>query len=288
MALVNFAVDFGNGYVKAKSNKASFVYSSKLGHQSDLGTSSLNELEDTGLSIHVFNRKDEPSYVMGRDLSEAIEPSKLINTSGTSNRYSVKNFKRLIDFVLADLASYEDNESVDVRLVTGMPSHELSMPSKRDAFHNYLEGRHIAKKNGKEYVVNVVELKIIEQPMGTLLNEFMNDQGKVHKALTRGNVVVVDLGSGTTIIDNYKNIKRVGGEVMNSGMNQFLSNIAKKMSNQTGVSFTPEQINQGLRNQTYKAEDAQASYPFDRLFHEETAETIDNIIGKYMEVVEQE
>src|SRR5699024_9674108 len=112
--------------------------------------------------------------------------------------------------------------------------------------------------------------------------------GKVHKALTRGNVVVVDLGSGTTIIDNYKNIKRVGGEVMNSGMNQFLSNIAKKMSNQTGVSFTPEQINQGLRNQTYKAEDAQASYPFDRLFHEETAETIDNIIGKYMEVVEQE
>src|SRR5699024_2085198 len=235
MELINFAIDFGNGYVKAKSGKKMFIYPSKLGHASDLGTSSLKEL-DSKDDVSIFQRKDEGKYVMGSDIEDVIEPAELLSTSELNNRYENILFKRLIDFVLVDLARFEDQESIDVRLVTGMPSHENAMARKKKAFHDYLLGRHIATKDGKEYVINIKELKIIEQPLGTLLNEFMNDEYKVHKAFKRGNIVVIDLGSGTTIIDHYKNMKRINGEVMNDGMNHFLSNIAKKLTQQIETS----------------------------------------------------
>jgi len=287
LTLRNFAVDFGNGYVKAKSEQKTLIYSSKMGHESEMGSSSLSELE-TNYDVGIFQRKDEEKFVLGNDVGEVIEPSRLLSTSDLNNRYDNTLFKRLIDFVLVDLASYENEESIDVRLVTGMPSHELAMSEKRKKFHDYLLGRHIAVKDGKEYVVNVKELKIIEQPLGTLLNEFMNDELKIHKTLKHGNIVVIDLGSGTTIIDYYKNMKRNDGTVINEGMNHFLNHIAKQLTQKVETPIDDEHINRGIRNGKYTAILAETAYPFKQQFELETTKKIQSIMSKYTSVVDQE
>src|SRR5699024_1160594 len=116
--------------------------------------------------VDVFQRKDEERYVMGKEIERAISPRMLRSTNSSNNRYAFDEFKRLIDFSLIKLASFENEESIDVRLVTGMPSEERLMEEKYNAFKEYLLGRHIATINGVEYVVNVKELKIIEQPLG--------------------------------------------------------------------------------------------------------------------------
>src|SRR5699024_7500006 len=117
MKLTNFAIDFGNGYVKGKSEKGEFVYSSKIGYASDLGTSSLNCSD--GLNVKRYQRKDEIEYVYGKDLEKAIDPEDLISTNSSNNRYALDSFKRLVDFSLAELASLENEKSLNVRLVTG-------------------------------------------------------------------------------------------------------------------------------------------------------------------------
>src|SRR5699024_7177763 len=98
MELVNFAIDFGNGYVKAKSGNTSFIYPSLLGYYEDMGESSLGSGFESEHDVHVYQRKDEEKYVCGLDLQKAIDPSKLITTNSANNRYALHSFKRLVDF----------------------------------------------------------------------------------------------------------------------------------------------------------------------------------------------
>src|SRR5690625_1051946 len=146
MKYVDFAIDFGNGYIKAKSEKAEILFSSKIGYANDLGTSSVSSLlgnEKGGYEYNKYKRKDEPEYVGGKDIEEIIQDDKLISTNSNNNRYKLDSFKRLVDFSLAELASYEEERNLDVRLVTGMPSNEMAMEERKKELEEYLLENHL-------------------------------------------------------------------------------------------------------------------------------------------------
>lgn len=286
MKLTNFAIDFGNGYVKAKSEKGEFVYSSKIGHSSSLGTSSLSFSD--GLSINRYQRKDEGEYVFGKDLERAIDPEELISTNSSNNRYTLDSFKRLVDFSLAELASYEEEKNINVRLVTGMPSVEMSMQKKKDTFERYLKGTHVVYRNGIEHVINVKELKLIEQPLGTLLNVYLNEQLKVHKTFKNGLVVVIDFGSGTTIIDIYRNMRRIDGRTLNTGMIEFHGKIAELLSSDLSVNINPQYIENGIKNKTYIAKVGNQSLSFKEYFDQELMKKIESIVQIYESLIGEE
>lgn len=288
MELINFAIDFGNGYVKAKSEKGEFVFSSKLGYASDLGTSSIGNMFADDADVHYFQRKDEIEYVAGKDIEKVIEPAKLVTTNSANNRYELPSFKRLIDFALAELASYEDSNNIEVRLVTGMPSNEIRMAQKRDAFEKFLSGSHLVSRDGEEYIINVRELKIIEQPLGTLLNVFLNDQLQVHKTFKNGLIVVIDFGSGTTIVDIYKNMKRIGGRTLNEGMIHFHKSIADILSGRQSIEIDSQYIEDGIKNKSYIAKVGNEAFHFEDIFKEMVHKKLESVIQVYENTIGQE
>ena len=288
MNLINFGIDFGNGYVKAKSNKGEFVFSSKIGFSSDLGTSSLEDHFSNDEDIHLYKRKDESEYVAGKDIEKVIEPEKLITTNSANNRYNLDSFKRLVDFSLAELASLEDENNIEVRLVTGMPSNEILMKEKKAAFENYLKGTHLVERDKKEYIINISDLKVIEQPLGTLLNVYLNEDLKVHKTFKKGVVVVIDFGSGTTIVDIYKNMKRIGGRTLNEGMIQFHKKIAEQLSNKHSINIDSSFIEEGIRNKSFIAEIGNEAFNFENLFNELVERKIESVVQIYESEIGEE
>lgn len=288
MELINFAIDFGNGYVKAKSDKGEFIYSSKIARSSDLGYSSLDNEFTDDLDVNHFQRKDEDEYNFGADIENSFSNEQLITTNSNNNRYTLESFKRLVDFSLAELTSYEEETNIEVRLVTGVPSNEVKMKSKYDAFKDYLKGTHVVMRNGTELVINVKEVQVIEQPLGTLLNVYLNDKLQVHKTFKNGLIVVIDFGSGTTIIDIYKNMKRVGGSTTNEGMIQFHESIAESLSNELSMNVHAQYIEQGIKNKTFIAEFGNQAINFKSHFDNAIRRKVENTIQEYEKEITEE
>src|SRR5699024_10052685 len=147
------------------------------------------------------------------------------------------------------------------RLVTGMPSGDIQKSEFLEAFKSFLEGHHVVYRNNQEYVINVKELKIIEQPLGTLLNVFLNEELKIHKNLKNELVVVVDFGSGTTIIDVYQNMKLIGGKTLSEGMINFHELIANTLS-KTSKDVDSVYVEKGIIDKSYLAQFGQEKISF--------------------------
>lgn len=289
MELINFAIDFGNGYVKAKSEKGEFVIPAKLGFERDLGTSSLGGMLEQSYDINIFHRKqDKVNYVFGKEIDEAISPEKHIKAYSSNNRYTLTSFQQLVDFSLAELASFENEKTIDVRLVTGMPSRDMDKQGLVNDFKEFLEGHHIVFRNGEEFVINVKELRIIEQPLGTLLNVFLTDDLKVHRTFKEGLIVVIDFGSGTTIVDVYQNMKRVGGDTIRNGMIQFYNGIAKLLSEDKSIDVDSQYIEEGIMNKTYIAKFGQQKISFKDQFEQVLIQRLQTVIQKYENEIERE
>lgn len=290
MKLKNFAIDFGNGYVKAVSEKGQFIAPAKLGYEHDLGTSTLvGEQFSNNFDINLFKYKeDENNHVFGVEIEDAINSDQLLSTDSTNNRYMLPAFKKLVDFALTELASMEEDTKIDVRLITGMPSEDIQKPDFLNAFETFLKGHHVVERNGIEYVINIVELKIIEQPLGTLLNVFLNDKLQVHKIFKDGLVVVIDFGAGTTIVDIYRKMKRIGGKTLPNGMIQFNRSIATILSSNHNIAVSNEMIEEGIRNKTFVAELGQEKIKFKKIFDSELQKKLQNIIQTYEREIGQE
>lgn len=160
---------------------------------------------------HEFNSNldDDEVYIWGVGIKQAVDPDSLIPTYTHNNRYNQKRFKLLCSFILAELASdYEEHELNDVTVVTGVPSQEVGT-KEAEEFKRFLQQKHLVTRNGVQRMINVTDVRITEQPLGTLLNEYMNDSGQIHKELMTSTVTVIDFGAGTTIMDTFKNLKRL-------------------------------------------------------------------------------
>lgn len=252
MNLINFAIDFGNGYVKAKSKNGEFIAPAKIAFESDLGVNTLNDNFDTELNVSLFSRKeDKQSFVFGQDIEKVVLPKDLIDTNASENRYNKKSFQQLVEYSLAELGKCEtnnENNTLEVRLVTGMPSNDLSNKDYVNDFREFLQGTHVIMRDNKEFVINVKEVKIIEQPLGTLLNVFLNNDLQVHTDLKEGLIVVIDFGSGTTIVDIYKNMKRIGGDTQQEGMIQFYKDVAEQIRNKKSHNIDTQFIEDGIKH----------------------------------------
>lgn len=286
VALINFGIDFGNGYVKGKSEKGEFIIPSFI---------AIDELKDNLISssfeqkynVHSYKRKtDDNSYLFGKDIMLAVASNKLISTNSSNERYTMDSFQRMVEFALGELASYEDSETIEVRLVTGMPSEELQYARLKSSFERFLKGMHTIERDGVALMIHVKEVKLIEQPLGTLFDTYLNDDSKVHTDFKNGSVVVIDFGSGTTIIDQYHQMKRANGTVLPRGMREFFKGIARDLSTDAEVSVNQIHIEEGIKNGTYQAVFGQYKLPFMDIFERKVKEKLDDTLSNYEDDIE--
>ncbi|WP_332699212.1 hypothetical protein [Halalkalibacter lacteus] len=264
-----FVIDLGNGFVKAKSEKRTIVAPSSIAFYEDLGEGTLDDFS-VERSYNVFESTihDEVHYVWGTGIKDAVNHNKLLPTYTHNNRYSNKRFKCLFQFVLAELASDFEEKSLDVLLVTSLPSNEIGSEDEKK-LREFLKRTHSVKRNDKNYTINVEIVKVNEQPLGTLLNIHMNETYQIHKDLQTKTIVVVDFGSGTTIVDTYKNMKRLPDSSITilEGQNDIYKEIANKIKKKYSVkdlSYT--YVEDGFRDGSYTAKISErAIYPFENI-----------------------
>lgn len=286
MTKTAFAFDVGNGYVKAKSDKREIIAPSSIAKKSSLGNSSLTGLLNyTSYDYSVFKAQldDGEEYVWGKDIAQVVDPKDLIDTYTHNDRYNQKRFKLLCLFILAELASdYSDEELKDVLIVTGLPSQEIDSEEANN-FKSFLEQTHVITRNGEQKVINITDVRMVEQPTGTLLNIYMNEAGQVHKDLLTQTITVVDFGTGTTILDTFKNMKRIPtkSRTYYEGINDLHREIATRLEIKHGIkNLSPSLVDQGFRRKDLTAIISERrKFPFDEIAKEVIIEFIDNTLS---------
>ncbi|MFS5032826.1 parM protein [Staphylococcus aureus] len=278
------ALDFGNGFVKGKINNEKFIVPSRIGKKLN-DESQLNGFVDNKLDVSEFiiNGNNDEVLLFGKDLDKVTNNGK--DTASTNNRYDYQSFKDLVECSIGLLAREIPEDVINVVIASGMPSNEINT-DKQKKFEKLLNKSRLIEIDGIPKTINVKGIKIIAQPMGTLLDLHM-ENGKVYKGFTEGKYSVLDFGSGTTIIDTYQNMKRVGEEsfVINKGMIDFYKRIATHVQKEAGgTPVTPRQIEDGLDLKQCKVSSRQ-TIDFKDAFYEEQNNVTEEVLSSFETVV---
>lgn len=278
------ALDFGNGFVKGKINDEYFVIPSRIGSKTS-EDNQLNGFVEGKLDVSEFiiNNNEDEILLFGKDLDKVTNNGK--DTASTNNRYNYKAFKDLVECSIGLLAREIPDDVIDVVIASGMPSNEIGT-DKEQTFYKTLNKNRLITIDGISKTINVLGVKLIAQPMGTLLDMHM-ENGKVYKSFTEGKYSVLDFGSGTTIIDTYQNMKRVDEEsfVINKGMIDFYKKIASHVSKKAeGSPVTPRQIEKGLELKTCEIS-KRMSIDFSEDFEKEQENVIESVMSSFETVI---
>ncbi len=227
-----FGVDIGFGFTKATNGDEFVIFKSLMGESTDIQFKM--DLSTDTFSKNLYVTVDDQSYFIG-DFAEQQSNARKYTLD---QEMLVKEFVKI--FGLTSLGVLAE-KTVPLNIVSGLPVGYFDQYRQR--FAKILKGSHeitfhktdqtkITKK------LDIRNVKMIPQPLGTLLNLLMDDDGKVNnKELARQKVGLVDIGFRTTdftIIDQLRYIER-GSSTTDTGTSKCFSVIAKKLRKECGV-----------------------------------------------------
>lgn len=226
-------IDIGFGFTKATNGKESVVFKSIFGEAAQIQFRD-QLLDQAGPESHLHLEIGGIPYFVG----ELAERQSNVCSFTLDHSQFVESFAKTM--ALGAIVSLVP-ESSSVRLVTGLPVGYYQR--QRDQLASLLRGRHDlvhidAKGTRREVAINVVQVKVIPQPFGTLLDHMLSDVVEIaDKRFAQGKIGVIDIGFRTsdyTIADSTKYSER-GSHTTDSGIAQGFALIANKLREASGV-----------------------------------------------------
>ena len=229
-------IDIGFGFTKATNGKDTFIFKSIFGEDADIqfwadfGTDAPTD--------HIHVTIDGKSYFIG-DLAE--QQSRVLHFTLDQEKL-ITDFVKVLTLTVAGLFLDESTPiNVPLNVVSGLPIGFFKQNHER--FHEVLSGHHQVtyhfhdgRKTTKE--LNINKVRMLPQPLGSVLNLLMDANGKlINKALATQKVGVVDIGFRTTdytILDHLRYIDR-GSRTSETGISKGFGVIANKLREQCGV-----------------------------------------------------
>jgi plasmid segregation protein ParM len=229
-------IDIGFGFTKATNGKDTLIFKSLFGDATDLqfwmdfGEGSLTDF------FHVTI--DGKSYFIG-DLAE--QQSTVLNFTLDQEKL-ISEFVKILSLTVAGVFLKKDSAiNVPINIVSGLPISYFKHNQQR--FNEILTGhhkvtyhQHDGSKVVKEIYIN--KIRMLPQPLGSVLNLLMDDKGKiVNVDMARQKVGVVDIGFRTTdfsIMDRLRYVDR-GSRTMDTGISKAFSVIANRLREKCGV-----------------------------------------------------
>ncbi|MGD6869989.1 MULTISPECIES: plasmid segregation protein ParM domain-containing protein [Bacillus cereus group] len=219
-------IDHGNGNIKMRSEISKGVLPSILAFKRDVGDSFLSK-KALKLNTYEVNGKE---YVWGKDVTKVKD---VFTTFGFQNRYTEPLFKDLTSIALADLAKKSNITATDeVVVITGVPSNEINKEAANQLKEAF-EGLHVVKIDGKTVKVNIEEVVILPQPIGTVMGQYLDENGYVeNEKYEEIRVGVIDIGTGTTDLDSINALRRENEfKSLETGMKHVYQLIADYINN---------------------------------------------------------
>ncbi len=227
-------IDIGFGFTKATNGDEFIIFKSIFGEATDIqfrmsiGSAPFSE------NLHVTI--DDHSYFIG-DYAEQ---------QSNVRQFTLYQERLLTDFAkvlsLTAAGSITD-KYIPMNVVTGLPIGYLKqyhhqfvkiLTGHHEITYHQPDGTKISKK------ININKVRMMPQPLGSVFNLLMNDNGKiVNKDLAKQKIGVVDIGFRTTdfsIFDQLRYIER-GSTTTDTGIAKCFGVISKKLREESGVSI---------------------------------------------------
>ncbi len=230
-------IDIGFGFTKATDGKETVVFKSIYGDANEIQFWA--DFGDNSPIDHLHVTIDGKSYFVG-DLAE--QQSSVLNFTLDQERLIADFVKTLAVTVAGMFLKNGSTINVPINVVSGLPIGYFKQNYER--FNEILTGHHSityhshnGQENTKEIYINKV--RMLPQPLGTVLNLLMNEKGKItNEELANQKVGVVDIGFRTTdftILDHLRYIDR-GSRTIDTGISKGFSVISTKLREKCGVS----------------------------------------------------
>jgi plasmid segregation protein ParM len=230
-------IDIGFGFTKATDGNETVIFKSIYGDANEIQFWA--DFGDNSPINYLHVSIDGKSYFVG-DLAE--QQSSVLNFTLDQERL-IADFVKTLSLTVAGMFLRNGATiNVPINIVSGLPIGYFKQNYER--FNEILTGHHRVtyhsqdgQETSKEIYIN--KIRMLPQPLGTVLNLLMNENGKIiNKELANQKIGVVDIGFRTTdftILDHLRYIDR-GSRTIDSGISKGFSVIANKLREKCGVS----------------------------------------------------
>ncbi len=229
-------IDIGFGFTKATDGNETIVFKSLYGDATEIQF--WVDFQDRSLTDYFHVSIDGKSYFVG-ELAE--QQSGAVSFTLDQERM-ISDFMKIFALTVAGvLAGKEIPSDEPIRVVSGLPVSFFKQ--YKDSFREILKGQHSVTYHSpeggrmvKKFLIE--EVSLLPQPMGSLLNLMMSEDGSISDPeLARSKLGVVDIGFRTTdytIIDRLRYVER-GSRTMDTGIAKAFGVIASKLRENSGV-----------------------------------------------------
>ena len=227
-------LDIGFGFTKATNGRECIVFKSLLGEASEIQFRMNIGRGEPIRSMHVT--LDGQSYFVG----EYAEQQSSVRQFTLDQEHLTEDMSRVL--ALAALGHLVDSYA-PINLVTGLPVGYYREYHPR--IKKVLAGPHEitfeqSDGAGQSRKLNIGQVRVIPQPLGSVFNLLMNDTGRLgNRDLAREKIGVVDIGFRTTdfcIFDRLQYVER-GSATTDTGISRCFGLIAKKLREESGVNL---------------------------------------------------
>lgn len=225
-------VDIGFGFTKATDGREFVLFKSVLGEATDIRFRLPIVKSEAGPCMHV--EMDGRAYFVG-DFAEQHSDTR---------EFTLDQERLLTEFskvlTMTAISNLFDSYA-DVNVVTGLPVGFYKEYNQR--LMKMLKGIHeITFQNSdgtsESKRVNINNLRIIPQPLGSILNLLMNEYGKItNRELAKQKIGIIDIGFRTTDCCIFQGLQYVqrGSSTSETGISESLSVITKKLREESNV-----------------------------------------------------
>lgn len=245
-----FSLDLGNKQTKLKSSKSDYILPSRYLNKADMPTA-FGKYND-GVDLQEYEVPfSEDKYIWGRSVDQLHLDEYLADTIMYGNRYDSESFKLLANFALGLLASdfsEAEKQVLEIVVTAGLPTSDYADSKRLEALVKVLKGQHQVTMNSKIFTIRVNKVYILPQPIGTLYNELLDNEGFINnKDLLEEKVGIIDVGGGTILIDTILNfqLSSKNRQQFNTGINDLYETIANRIDGDVSLYKLEQSLRQG-------------------------------------------
>jgi len=231
-------IDIGFGFTKATDGNDMVVFKSIYGEASD--TQFWADFTRSSLNDYFHVAIDGRSYFIG----DLAEKQSTVRHFTLNQEQMIASFIKILALTVVGIFQKKDAPvGGPVSVVSGLPIGYYKQ--NRERFSRILAGQHSISyhlPDGELTTKDVYidKVRLLPQPMGSILNLLMDDSGRItNTELAAQKIGVVDIGFRTTdftILDNLRYIDR-GSRTFDVGISNAFNVIADRLREKCGVAI---------------------------------------------------
>lgn len=146
-------------------------------------------------------------YIIGYQDVQAVGSTPL-STYGREERVHLNAYQTMTRLALLDAATMDGETGViEVALGFGVPNEDFR-EEKLGEFAKWFKEPITGAKNGEQVVVMVNQFEFLSQPIAVLVDAYYDDEGYVQdESIEVENILVIDSGSGTLDMTEFRGLK---------------------------------------------------------------------------------